>query len=737
MKKFLVIITIILIGFVIPMRLNAEALGDPNDIFEVNYPTPNQKVKGIINVSWRMYDNNQNNIQYNAWLFDYASCKDVNYGSINSATSGISSATQDNVIQWNTNGTLANSTLADGNYCLKICVALYNNSTSYSACNSRVVLIVNHNRLPVINSTPSNLTIHESDSWQYQINASDADGDKLTYRLVAGTNFLTINQQTGLVSTNSASKKLAAGVVRADYNIVVAADDGISGSATQQFTLTIIKDVEAPVINPPNPNNNPTPNPVPVETVNSPSVVNISYPKEDSVLKGVDNKLSWDVADAEGVKSVSLKYSIDGNTWIDITKIDDPTNSKEKKNYEYNWDVSKITDGKYYLQIVVIDVKDAETTMTSKQFQIQNDQGQQIESSPLIINVKPENNSEISDNKPSITGDFVPSEEKTIDTTTFKILVDNKDVTDKCDVAISSFHCITSQPLEDGRHSVVATIKDSSGQEAKYEWVFNVNTNVAAIANNNVITILGREVPKNTLILITLICCLLAVLLFIPWVLYLLWSRRNGNHDSEEVTTSSESYTQAAEPQYQAAEQYVYPTPSDVSTNYYVPEQYTTPAQPLVDTTSQPVVSYQPEGTYQPQPEAAGQPDASNLAPIPTETNLEPTQNRTETTTTTTYEPVEPVNVAELSQPVIPPAPEAPVQPPIESYQTQTDQYNSVYNPTDLYPQSQAVIPTTPTTPENPAPSNLVQTGVPEVPPAPTTPQSTNAGFVEPVNTDK
>src|SRR5690606_26370545 len=134
------------------------------------------------------------------------------------------------------------SNLPDGNYCLKICAALKNNESSYSACNSRVVKIVNHNKLPTISSNPTNLTIRESDSWQYQVTAFDPDNDPLTYSLVYGTNFLSINPQTGLIKTNNNSKALPSGISKANYTIRVAVNDGISGAVTQEFILSIIRD---------------------------------------------------------------------------------------------------------------------------------------------------------------------------------------------------------------------------------------------------------------------------------------------------------------------------------------------------------------------------------------------------------------------------------------------------------------------------------------------------------------
>ena len=61
MKKLLVIfLTAILLAPIFTLGLQAEILGDPNDILTVVTPSPNQKVAGSINITWYMFDNNQN-----------------------------------------------------------------------------------------------------------------------------------------------------------------------------------------------------------------------------------------------------------------------------------------------------------------------------------------------------------------------------------------------------------------------------------------------------------------------------------------------------------------------------------------------------------------------------------------------------------------------------------------------------------------------------------------------------
>jgi len=125
----------------------------------------------------------------------------------------------------------------------------------------------------------------ENNPWQYQIKATDADGDPLKYLLIYGTDFLTINQETGLLQTNNISRTLPANINKADYKIVIGVDDGISGVTTQEFTISVVK--------------------AGVGVTNSPSDITFITPKESDTLKGNSNKIEWTAFDAEGIDQIS------------------------------------------------------------------------------------------------------------------------------------------------------------------------------------------------------------------------------------------------------------------------------------------------------------------------------------------------------------------------------------------------------------------------------------------------
>src|SRR5689334_3439250 len=113
MQKKLTLIALILLTLIgLSTPLYADPIADPNDLFNINAPLANQKVSGTINISWRMYDNEQALIPYTATLWDPGSCKTTNFGNINSNNNASSNASQDNVLSWNTTATQSNANLA-------------------------------------------------------------------------------------------------------------------------------------------------------------------------------------------------------------------------------------------------------------------------------------------------------------------------------------------------------------------------------------------------------------------------------------------------------------------------------------------------------------------------------------------------------------------------------------------------------------------------------------------------
>ncbi|WP_189525243.1 putative Ig domain-containing protein [Nostoc sp. 'Peltigera membranacea cyanobiont' 232] len=105
------------------------------------------------------------------------------------------------------------------------------------------------NHPPVISSTPVFLAA-VGHAYNYQVAATDADNNPITYQLLSAPDGMTIDANTGLLTW--------ANPVAGSYQVVVGADDGKDGAA-QGFTL-IAKTITPPIIQSTTPPNNAIPN---------------------------------------------------------------------------------------------------------------------------------------------------------------------------------------------------------------------------------------------------------------------------------------------------------------------------------------------------------------------------------------------------------------------------------------------------------------------------------------------
>ena len=90
------------------------------------------------------------------------------------------------------------------------------------------------NNAPVIVSSPVT-SVNENSNYAYDVNATDADGDTLTYILSSAPSWLTINTNTGLISGTAPQVSS-----NTQFSIVVQVSDGNGGITAQSYTLTVV-----------------------------------------------------------------------------------------------------------------------------------------------------------------------------------------------------------------------------------------------------------------------------------------------------------------------------------------------------------------------------------------------------------------------------------------------------------------------------------------------------------------
>jgi len=518
MKKLFYIALLINFLLVPFQYIVAESFADADDIFKVLTPTPNSKVGGNINIEWSSFDDDQTTIPYYVELLDGSTCKTTSFGRINTNSASTSSQSINNKISWDTHKTISTQSLNDGNYCLQICSAFKNTNLFYSICNSRNITVVNVNKLRTITSAPSFLTINENELWQYQVKASDVDSDSLKYYLVFAPDFLEINGTTGLIKTKENNLRISGDLTVAEYRVVVGVDDKVSGTTTQEFTIRIEKGRNP---NPANPNGGSSSEPPTTNPQNTPAQISFNTPKENDELKGVQNFVDWSIYDPDGIQEVTLNYSEDLETWTEVI-------SKAEDNFSrYSWDVSGIEDGKYYLQLKVKDKKDEVVAKTSKPFYVKNSEENQTTTKPLIINIKPENTKSIDESPANITGDFAPAEGEEIDVDSFRLTLNDKDLTQDCVKNEAGFQCTVKDKLSEGNHQIIAEISDLNGNSGTFESSFNFKQRTVVVSTPS-----GNS---NSAIIIVALILLLIVLIGLPWFFIGYSKRRLKNATKQPV----------------------------------------------------------------------------------------------------------------------------------------------------------------------------------------------------------
>ena len=548
LKTLIYFFIIFLTGFISISQTYSVTLPDGDDQFRFSSPLNNETLEGLESIAIVAYDDNSKDIQYSANLFDAKTCSTISYGRITNSSYIKSIKNEEQYLVWNSKSTLDVQNIADGSYCLRICAGLDNDGEFYTACDSKTYKIFNNNRPPLITSTPPTNEFLEGEIFTYNVEATDPDGDLLTYRFIKTTNFLTINKDTGVITSQPLTRTGVSGRDKIFYDLEIAVSDGTQSEVKQKFRITIIPTPikETPISYPayiplpipiPTPLPNPiTPIPLPEEPKKPvPILENIFItPKRKATITTPNFIIRWDNSSLdESIKKVKLEYSSDSEKWFLIG------NEIDKNVGYYLWEVSKLVDNDYYLKLTDDKNKQYVSDLFTVQIDTKNENNS-INSIPVIINVKPANNAKLpKDFQVLISGEFIPSDGHTIKFETFKVLLDEINFLSNCKVDDTSFLCTSSETLPSGKHTVKVEVEDTSSQIASLDWIFEIegeNSNVVVDENKNNPTNNNSVLNTDTTNLIWYGLGALALLIVIPWIIYVIWSGgRNKEEHSENV----------------------------------------------------------------------------------------------------------------------------------------------------------------------------------------------------------
>ena len=115
-----------------------------------------------------------------------------------------------------------------GNYNIRFAVSDNNGGSDFKDAQ---ITVNNVNRAPAITSTPAT-TATENSAYSYDVKASDADGDSLTFSLATSPTGMSINPNTGLISWTPSFAQSGS------HSVVVQVSDG-AATPTQSFTIDV------------------------------------------------------------------------------------------------------------------------------------------------------------------------------------------------------------------------------------------------------------------------------------------------------------------------------------------------------------------------------------------------------------------------------------------------------------------------------------------------------------------
>ena len=97
------------------------------------------------------------------------------------------------------------------------------------------------NQIPVVNSAPDTVAL-EDIPYAYTIQASDADGDTLSYALISGPEGMSVDAQSGLIQWAPTQENLGA------TQVEIRIDDGKGASTLHSFSLAVLNTNDDPLI---------------------------------------------------------------------------------------------------------------------------------------------------------------------------------------------------------------------------------------------------------------------------------------------------------------------------------------------------------------------------------------------------------------------------------------------------------------------------------------------------------
>ncbi len=374
------------------------------------------------------------------------------------------------------------------------------------------------NSAPVITSTPPQY-IKPGQTYNYEIKATDPDGDALSY--------IVVNSDVAPKWVKQSNNKFSGTPVASDIGFA-----GIVVVVTDRHGHNIVHPISINVL--PSDRNAPPETATPTSAPQTNVVPQITFvsPKSGTIVsKDKNNEIKWTVNAGANIDKYVIKYSDDKSNFQTLTTLPGTATS-------YKWDLGNLVSGKYILQIEATDKGTPPVTVKkiSDEFEVQNKPKTSTVPGTEITITKnnPADNDNVPTRKPLISVEFKPDADLD-DSKTF-LKVNGENVQFK--KTRSTIYYEPQKEINGSKVKVETKIVTKEGATDQKSWSFTLPANTVpqdtTVTPKESSTILGLPRPIGLLILGILILGLLFLILyFITKLLKTIREERQGNLEAE------------------------------------------------------------------------------------------------------------------------------------------------------------------------------------------------------------
>lgn len=394
--------------------------------------------------------------------------------------------------------------------------------TGEQACSGSYINVINSNTAPQITSEEKDADLSVGDSFEYTITAEDIDGDiiNFAYSFTPRADWL---QKVVIEDGSDGSLKIKLQGTPdkpASYLAHIFVHDGYGNHLNSMSWIINVSQDE---------------NDIPVVKILSPS---------EAVSADIGDEIytKWLASDLNQIVQYQIYLSedpSDANTWQAINE------NISYKTREYNVNTSGLSEGTYRLIIRALDNQTPAGIglAVSPEIILKGEEAEEEPSDninlikPQIINVTPNNSSEVENTTPLIRATLIAGTDATIDEASISFSINDKEITEgirlnKISDGEITFIYQPEEALSAGVQKISLSFNDSNENTAEKEWTFTILDTIEE-GDSDMISIFGIEISKKIALIIGAGITVVLLAILVPIIIYKTWSK--GSKDYSKI----------------------------------------------------------------------------------------------------------------------------------------------------------------------------------------------------------